>query len=156
MSTEGGRRRAWLPILIAVAALALLLAALRWAQAPPSGPVDPTWSRTACARCGMLVGEPGFAAQLHGPRGDVLHFDDPGCLLLWSAEHPGEEQRAWFHAAQRDEWLPADAAGFVPADPTPMGYGLAAVGAREPGALSREQALAAVRAREAQRAGARP
>lgn len=141
-------------LLVFAAALAALAAALRWAQSPPDGPVDPTWSRTPCARCGMLVGEPAFAAQLHTPAGDVRSFDDAGCLLLYAAEHPAEEAAAWFHHLREERWVAAASAGFVPAEGTPMSYGLGAVDANEPGAISRDAALAAAQRREASRAGA--
>ena len=146
-----------LPVLAgAVAALIALLAALHWAQSPPDGPMDPTWSRTPCSRCGMLVGDPAFAAQLHTRAGDVRFFDDAGCLLLYAAEHPGDEAAAWFHHLRDARWIPADQTGFVPAEGTPMGYGLGAVDASEPGAISRAAALAEAQRKEAARAGASP
>jgi copper chaperone NosL len=137
--------------LAAVVLAALTLALVLWrAAAPPAGPVEPAWDRVACARCRMLVGEPGFAAQLHTPAGEVLHFDDPGCLLLYR-EASGAAGAAWFHDARGPGWLPEADARFVPAERTPMGHGLAAVAAREHAAgLDAAAALAALRAREAE------
>jgi copper chaperone NosL len=144
-----------LPVLAgALAALAALSLALLWAQSPPDGPIDPTWSRTPCARCGMLVGEPAFAAQLHSPAGDVRFFDDAGCLLLYAADRPSDEAAAWFHHLREDRWIPAERAGFVPAEGTPMGYGFGAVDADEAGAIPRAAALAETQRRESARAGA--
>jgi copper chaperone NosL len=155
--TTDSRGRRWLRSLVfGAAALVALALALRWAQSPLEGPADPTWNRTPCARCGMLVGEPAFAAQLHTPAGDVRFFDDPGCLLLYAAEHPAEEAAAWFHHLREDRWVPAERAGFVPAEGTPMGYGLGAVDASEPGAIPRAAALVAAQRREAARVAVAP
>lgn len=119
------------------------------AVAPPSGPVEPAWDRVACARCHMLVSDPAFAAQLHLPSGEVLFFDDPGCLLLERAEHPERTGPAWFHDSAGERWLAEGEARFVDGARTPMGHGFAAVGAGSAGALDATAALAALRAREA-------
>ena len=132
------------PLLAAVFAVAAVLVLLRLA-APPHGPVEPAWDRVACARCGMLVSDPVFAAQLHAASGEVFFFDDPGCLLLQRAESAEPRAAAWFHTS--DGWLPDAEVGFVHAPQTPMGHGFAAVRrARVPGALAPEAALAALRA----------
>jgi copper chaperone NosL len=152
MGAEPQPRR-WLRTLVFVASgLTALVVAFRFAQSPPDGPIDPTWSRTPCARCGMLVGEPAFAAQLHATSGDVRFFDDAGCLLLYAAEHPGDEAAVWFHHLREARWIPAARTGFVPAEGTPMGYGLGAVEASESGAISRSEALGQAQRREASRA----
>jgi len=153
MSADARTRIPFRSLVAGAAALAALALALRWAQGPPAGPVEPTWSRTPCARCGMLVGEPAFAAQLHTATGEVRFFDDAGCLLLYAADHPGDEVAAWFHHLREKRWIPASSVGFVPAEATPMAYGLGAVDASEPGAISRAAALEAARRREASRAG---
>lgn len=154
------RTRRWLRALPALAgalaALGALVFALLWAQSPLEGPAEPTWSRTPCARCGMLVGEPAFAAQAHSPAGEVRFFDDPGCLLLYAAEQPADVGAAWFHHLREPRWVPAQSAGFAPADGAPMSYGIGAVDANEAGALSREAALDAVRRVEDARSGAQP
>jgi hypothetical protein len=96
----------------------------------------------------MLVGEPSFAAQLHTAAGEVLFFDDPGCLLL-HREAAGAAGAAWFHDSRGPGWLAEADARFVPAEQTPMGHGLAAVAAREAGGgLDAPAALAALRARQ--------
>lgn len=120
-----------------------------------SGPAPVPWNRVACARCGMLVGEPGFAAQIQGRNGELLHFDDPGCLLLHEAAPHPPRHAVWVHHHAEDRWLRLEEAGFVAAPgPTPMGYGLAAVArATSPGALGPEAALRQTRARDAARAG---
>jgi len=140
--------------LAALAALAFA-AAIHWAQRAPDGPVSVPLDRVACARCGMLVSEAEFSGQLHTQNGDVLFYDDPGCLLL-DAEQRGEDVRAhWFHALDSLRWLSAEEVGFALLDPTPMGYGLAAQ-LRGEGLLDREHALEHARARDAGRQRERP
>lgn len=123
---------------------AALAGALAWAllasQRRPQGPVPVAWDRVACARCSMLVSEPGFAAQLLLASGEVLQFDDPGCLLLWQHEHAPEGAVAWFHHRDEDRWLDGRDVRFVPVESSPMGYGLAAVDAGRDG-LGRAEAL---------------
>lgn len=140
MPTETRRGR-WL---LALAGVALGFALWRLA-APPSGPVEPAWDRVACTRCHMLLSDPAFAAQLHTENGEVLFFDDPGCLLLHRADAPDPRAKAWFHDSKSERWLSDAEVGFVPADETPMGHGLAAVErAGTPNALGLEAALAAL------------
>ena len=105
------------------------------AQRPPDGPEPVAWDREACAHCRMHVGDPRFAAQLQTASGETRNYDDPGCLLADLAERRREGVRAiWLRDANADRWLPAAEAVFVPASPTPMGYGLAAVTKGSPGA----------------------
>ena len=107
--------------------------------------MEPAWDRVACARCHMLVSDPAFAAQLHTPAGEVLFFDDPGCLLLHRAEARDPEARAFFHDSRGAHWLSEAEVGFVAVDETPMDHGLAAVARAEtPAALGLEAALGAL------------
>lgn len=144
-----GRRR------MAIAGLAVAAALLFWAvrstQAPPEGPVAVPWDQVRCTRCGMLVSERGFAAQLHTGDGEILHFDDPGCLLLHEHAHAPEATRVYFQEMRGDAWLTRAEAGFIPAETTPMGYGLGAVERTTADALSPEAALALALARERER-----
>jgi hypothetical protein len=126
-----------------VGSIVLLVRAM---DRPIDGPSPVAWDREACAHCRMLVSEKRFAAQIvEGHR--ALHFDDPGCLFehLRAAGEP--RGKLWFHHLSEDRWLAGDQVGFVAASPTPMGYGLGAVDAGAPGALSlaeaRRKALAA-------------
>ena len=137
-----GRKALWLGAACAlgVAVAAAVLVSGR----PPEGPVAVDWDGTRCARCGMLVSEPGFAAQLHLEDGSVQHFDDPGCLLLQREELAASEvHAAWLHHVAEDRWLPLESSAFVPVPHSPMGYGLGAVEAGSaPDALRPAAALA--------------
>ena len=124
-------------------AAAAALAAAALACAPAEGPQPIAWDREPCAHCRMLIGDPAFAAQLQTADGTVASFDDPGCLLSAEASHPGV-RALWFHHWREDRWISGDRVAFVPVPATPMGFGLGAVDAGEPGALSLAQAREAV------------
>ena len=93
----------------------------------PDGPDQLVWDRTACATCKMHVGEPGFAAQARLRDGRTLAFDDPGCLFELLDDIEAEVHTIWFHHRHDDRWIRADRVAFVSAEPTPMGFGIAAV-----------------------------
>jgi copper chaperone NosL len=135
-----------------VAAVACLVGYLVLrAESLPAGPEPVAWDRVACARCQMLVSEPAFAAQLHTEAGEVLYFDDPGCLLLFVDERAPDVHAMYFHHLREDRWLSEEEVGFVPVETTPMGYGLGAVDRAAPDAIGIEDALRRAREREAAR-----
>jgi hypothetical protein len=148
-------REAFRRALPAVAALlavgALVLAVLR-AQAPPQGPAPVVWDKEACAHCRMLIGDPSFAAQIQTRGGQVLNFDDPGCLLEYASAAKVEARSVWFHHAREPRWIPEEQVVFSPVSPTPMGYGLGAFDHGETAGLgidaAREHVLAQSRKRE--------
>jgi copper chaperone NosL len=119
---------------LAVAAIVFLL------ERAPSGPVEPAWDRQACAHCRMHLSERGFASQLHTEEGEVLFFDDPGCLFLWQAERGVEAAAIYHHHLREERWLAESETGFVRVDPTPMAWGFGAVERNAPGALAPEAA----------------
>ena len=144
--------RRWSRLIGAVVALALtalVVSVLARGRALPDQPQPVAWNRQSCAHCRMLVGEPAHAAQLITGGGDVLFFDDPGCLLTYLDERAPAVHRMWFHDRASERWLgPADV-GFVAGATTPMGFGLAATDRTTAGALTLEQArrhVAAARA----------
>lgn len=130
--------------LVAFAAIAALIAVVvlvvRRGGTLPDGPEPVAWNRAPCAHCHMLVGEPPHAAQLITGDGDVLDFDDPGCLLLYIAQERPLIHRMWFHHSTEDRWLADGEVAFADAAVTPMGYRLIAVDAGTPGALTLEDA----------------
>jgi copper chaperone NosL len=128
---------------LARAALALLLACGGDTDAPTAIRYD----HEACAHCHMLIGDARYAAQLVTDGGDVLDFDDPGCLITYLAEAHPRPRHLWFRDARGDRWLDADHARFVTGAATPMGYGLAAVSDDTPGAITLADARARLAAR---------
>lgn len=119
-------------------ALALLSVALpAGCSGPPlSGPPSLRLGRDECAECGMLINEdrsPGaFLLDDAGRRRHVL-FDDAGCLLDFERKNTEAMViAAYVRDYETRDWLDANAAHFVLADPdrlpTPMGSGIAAFG----------------------------
>jgi copper chaperone NosL len=128
-------------LVAATLACALTLAA----ACAPDGPAEVAWDRISCAHCRMLVSDPRFAAQLQLEDGEVLHFDDPGCLLLARASLDRPVRAAWFHDSAGEGWFAENEVAFVRGLETPMGYGLAAVRrGSTAGALDAAAALAAL------------
>ncbi len=132
--------------LVAVAFMGAIVAAVVRSEALPDGPEPVAWDRTACDHCHMHVGEPPFAAQLQTKDGAVLHFDDPGCLLLHLEQAQPQVHALWFHHVKEDRWVHGDAVAFVDAAPSPMGHGLGAVDAGTAGAITLQQATERIRA----------
>ena len=130
----------------ASAARGLALAGLvLWIACAREGPADVAWDRVACAHCRMLVSDPRFAAQLQLDSGEVLHFDDPGCLLLRRAALDREPRAVWLHDSAGEGWLSESEVSFVRVPETPMGYGFAAVRmGSAPNSLNAAAALAAI------------
>ena len=135
---------------LATVHLALALAVGIAACVPGGAPRPIAYDREACAHCGMLISEPRFAAQLETADGEIRSFDDPGCLLAELASGLPDARGLWFHHAREERWLDASQVAFEPREPTPMGFGLAAVDAGTPGALSLAEARARVAARQGQ------
>jgi copper chaperone NosL len=119
------------------------------------GPQPIAFDREACAHCRMLISEARFAAQLETRDGEVQSFDDPGCLLAALAARSPQVRALWFRHYREERWLSGDEVAFVPGERTPMGYGLAAVAAGTPGALTLAQAKDRVAAHDAQRGPSR-
>lgn len=117
----------------------------------PDGPVPVIWDKSPCAECRMHVGDPAFAAQLQTAAGEVLDFDDPGCLIRYRERAQPAVHAVWFHDVREDRWHRESEAAFVQAEPSPMGFGYGAVAAGTPGASSLAEVRAAILAREAGR-----
>ncbi len=122
----------------------LILSLLACGSKEQVGPIPIAWDREACSECRMLVGEPKFAAQLQTSEGEVLNFDDHGCLLRYVARTKPHVRAMYFHHIKEDRWLSQAQVGFVPASASPMGHGLGAVPQQTPGALTFQQATARV------------
>jgi hypothetical protein len=115
-------------ILLVLALAAAVVAFVRFNQpALPDGPVPVVWDGEVCGHCKMHVGDPRFAAQLQTTAGDVLNFDDPGCLFDYLASHEVTVYALYFRNHDADGWLSESEAGFLPVGDSPMGYGIRAV-----------------------------
>lgn len=109
-------------------------------EALPTGPVEVVWNHTQCAECRMSVSERAYAAQLQTKDGQVLNFDDAGCLFRYADGDGPVVHAIYYRHVREDRWLSESAAAFVASGPSPMGYDLGAVDAGTAGALSPAQA----------------
>jgi copper chaperone NosL len=115
-------------LLLVVALVAAFVAFVRFNEVMlPEGPVPVVWDGEVCAHCKMHVGDPRFAAQLQTTEGDVLNFDDPGCLFDYLQSHEVPVHALYFRNYDGDGWLPESEAGFLTVEDSPMGYGIRAV-----------------------------
>ena len=139
-----GRKTTLLLVLSMLLATAAITAFVRRSQALPSAPRAIIWDRESCQQCRMAISDPHFAAQLQEADGNILDFDDPGCLIAYAAAHhldlgSREVHAVYFHHHREDRWLTLEQAGFAPA-PSPMGHGLGAVERGAPASISYGQA----------------
>ncbi|MGH2404710.1 MAG: nitrous oxide reductase accessory protein NosL [bacterium] len=141
-----------------VAGTGVVTAPTIWALATHSedetGPPMIAYGRDRCDACGMIIGDPRFAAAAR-QGSDVHRFDDIGCLIRHSRNAlAGGQARGFVHDVESELWIPAPGAWYVRlrAIRTPMNYGIAAFtdadGARRayPGseAMTFDAALAAL------------
>lgn len=131
-----------LAVLLILAAMAGLVATLSLGQRLASEPQPIAWNKEPCAQCRMHIGDKGFAAQLQLKSGAVRSFDDPGCAFraLVGAKQ-ADLHAVYFRHMSEDRWIPRDEVRFVPAEGTPMGYGLGAVDGPVEGSLSLVEAM---------------
>lgn len=111
---------------IVVAAIIAVMVALR--SSPSGGPVAIEYGRDMCAECRMHLSEKGFAAQVREPSGEVLKYDDIGCLLEAIRKKGGGIPEGWVEDHGSGAWVPLKQAVLVRGGDikTPMNYGVVA------------------------------
>jgi copper chaperone NosL len=140
--------------LLATAVVAVVFAFVWFNDASlPEGPVPVVWDAEVCTNCKMHVGDPRFAAQLQTENGEVLNFDDPGCLFDYLDDHDLRARALYFRDHGSDRWLSESEAGFIAVEESPMGYGIAAVPKSSPDARDSAWAKERVRNRRHQHDG---
>jgi len=123
-------------ILLRLAIASLLVLPLACTRGSASGPEPIAYDREPCERCGMLISDPRYAAEvrLAGER-HVHKFDDLGDALAWLAEHGpegaassvGEEAaEVWVRDVGGSRWIDATTAHYSRGAGTPMDFGFAA------------------------------
>jgi copper chaperone NosL len=141
-------------LLLAVALVAAVVAFVRFNQVTlAEGAVPVVWDTEVCAHCKMHVGDPRFAAQLQTTEGDVLNFDDPGCLFDYLQSNEATIHALHFRNHLEDGWLSDAEVGFLPVDDSPMGYGIRAVPKGTPDAQGIDWAKSRVQDRAHQQQG---
>lgn len=81
-----------------------------------------------CAECNMSVQDNSFAAQLVNQGGEVLKFDDIGCLAQYLNGRDSESGKAYVRDFPSLEWVTLEESHFIHSTEltTPMNYGFAA------------------------------
>jgi copper chaperone NosL len=105
------------------------VAALPSAGTDEDGLPNIRYGAERCARCGMVIDDPRFAAAWTAPRAGGMHFDDIGCLVRDLEDRaPLEGIRYFVHDYETEAWLDATSAVYVvsPEIRSPMAYGVAA------------------------------
>lgn len=125
--TDKKSRRAVLVTLVMILGVAAAGYALRRSEALPSGPEPVIWDREQCAECRMSVSERAYAAQLQTTDGQVLNFDDPGCLFRYARDAQSAIHAVYYRHVREDRWLAEADAAFIESGPSPMGFNLGAV-----------------------------
>jgi copper chaperone NosL len=135
--------------IVALMALVPLLGAC--SSGPDSGPAEIAWDRDVCERCGMVVSDRRFAAQIRVD-GGVANFDDLGCALVWLDEHPPTSRpEIWVSDYSHARWLDGYTASYGRVGNTPMSYGWIATLDPERGAASFEEVRERIREAERDR-----
>ncbi|MDH3654860.1 MAG: hypothetical protein OEN21_11375 [Myxococcales bacterium] len=115
-------------LLLAIAIVVVVVALVRFNQVTlAAGAVPVVWDAEVCAHCKMHVGDPRFAAQLQTTDGEVLNFDDPGCLFDYLQSNEASVHALYFRNHLEDGWLSEADVGFLAAEESPMGYAIRAV-----------------------------
>lgn len=106
-------------------------------SAPDYSPRKVNYDRDICAQCLMGIADQTYAVQAINSQGDVLWFDDIGCLNEymkspnWKKFVNGKKVQIWVGDSQhKGKWLDAKKAYYTFGKHTPMGYGYSAVAQR--------------------------
>ena len=112
----------------------LLLLAAACTHAPDYSPRKINYDRDICAQCLMGIADQQYAVQAINSYGDVLWFDDIGCLHEymkspdWKKFTGGKKVQIWVGDSEhKGKWLDAEKAYYNFGKHTPMGYGYSAV-----------------------------
>lgn len=143
--TLSRRRFVHLCATLPLCGLSALTAACRDNGQWPEGMAAIRWDRDVCVRCGMIISDFRFAAQIYGGHDkQLVKFDDPGCLVFWLREH--QAQTPWLANArfwvadnlsadkQHIRWIDPRQAHYIRRT-SPMGYHYAAVSTAPNGSL---------------------
>lgn len=112
----------------------LLLLVVSCSHGPDFSPRKVNYDRDVCAQCLMGVADQQYAVQAINSYGDVLWFDDIGCLNeymktpAWKKFTAGKKIQIWVGDSEhKGKWLDAEKAYYTFGKHTPMGYGYSAV-----------------------------
>lgn len=127
------------------ALLVSILLPLAACGGPADAPEVISYDHVACDECGMIVGDPHFAAQLLTKDGQRKEFDDPACAFKYILTNHPSLVHVWFRdaTASEERWLDESSAVFVPTKGAPMNGGWTAAPIGTPGGVSFGEASSA-------------
>ncbi len=117
--------------LLSVLSAGLMFAACN--REPDYSPRVINYERDICAQCLMGIADSLWAVQTINSQGDVLWFDDIGCLNEymktpnWKKFDNGGKVQIWVGNTENGGWIDAKKAYYNYGKHTPMGYGYSAV-----------------------------
>ncbi len=130
-------------LFIPVVALLLLVSCT---HTPDYSPRKINYDRDICAQCLMGIADQQYAVQAINSYGDVLWFDDIGCLHeymkgpQWKKFVGDKKVQIWVGDSEhKGKWLDAKKAWYTFGQHTPMGYGYSAVGQPEDSSFTFQQ-----------------
>lgn len=91
------------------------------------------WDRDICALCLMGLAEKEYSAQSINQYGEVIWFDDLGCLIYykegedWKRFAEEGAVKSWIGDCETGAWIEVEKAFYRYGDRTPMGYGYGAL-----------------------------
>ncbi len=100
---------------------------------PDYSPRIINYERDICAQCLMGIADSLWAVQAINSHGDVLWFDDIGCLHEymktpnWKTFKDDGKVKIWVGNTEKGGWIDAEKAYYNFGRHTPMGYGYSAV-----------------------------
>ncbi len=111
----------------------VLMLAVSCTHAPDYSPRRINYERDICAQCLMGIADSLWAVQAINAQGDVLWFDDIGCLNEymktpnWKKFKDDGKVKIWVGNTEKGGWIDATKAYYNFGRHTPMGYGYSAV-----------------------------
>ncbi len=112
---------------------------------PETGPGEIHFGRDICERCGMIITDPRYAAQIREPEGKLHKFDDIGDAVTWLNAKPwamDPKTEIWvMDNGTGTKWIEARSAHFIPGLMSPMAFGFGAYEEAKENSMSFESML---------------
>jgi len=110
-----------------------IIALVSCSQEADYSPREINWDRDICALCLMGLAEQEYSVQSINQWGEVVWFDDLGCLIYYNESEDWKKfaedglVKSWIGHCESGEWLEVEQAYYRYGDRTPMGYGYGAL-----------------------------
>lgn len=91
------------------------------------------YGQDLCSECRMTLVDPKYASVLVTKDGEILKFDDIGCMALFEKKNQIQSAWAWVHDGITESWIERSKAYYVWDEKlaTPMGFHLMALASEE-------------------------